>query len=222
MRRWVCTVFAVAVVGSLIGATQASARPASPSPVAPVQASFGTVAINGGFYGWANALSVGQRYVPSVPVRALLAIAQKCRNVTFFGFVSLRRGGGVAGSFPASLEGCLPVTGGGPGAAGCLQALRATTSAWVLIAATTDIACRDLSTQVPGGSFVRVVRAFNGVPVGNVMQVACQELTTQRVLWDFVVPPSSQRPPLSRAGVFIPHSYTVSNFQRSRFVPACS
>jgi hypothetical protein len=155
MRKLIGLVTVVSATLCLVGAAPGATR--------PEQLPLGTVNIAGTTYAWFDGLAFARRYAPTPALRTIVAVARACRNFTVYGFISLR-GAGIVGRAPTSLAGCLPVVGGGPGAAGCLQAKRTPypdpyglsrlqlSRDYVLIAATTDRTCRDLSTQVPGVS----------------------------------------------------------------------
>jgi hypothetical protein len=90
---------------------------------------------------------------------------------------------------------------------------------YVLIAATSDTTCRDLSTQLPGGIWARTTRTFNGLAGGSLTVIKCQTQTTQG-LWDFVAPYTS-RLPASKYGVWIPDRYVDTHVARWSGVPSC-
>jgi hypothetical protein len=209
-------------------AAMASAAPTRPQPILPV----GTVNIYGGTYWWFDGLAFAQRYAGISWLRTVVSVVRLCRNVRLYGFISLTRGAGVVGRAPTDLRGCLPVIGGGD-AAGCFQAMRTPypdpyglsglqlTRTYVLIAATSDNACRDLSTQVPGGIWTTTNTTFNGLPAGSVRVIKCQQRTT-RGWWDFVAPYSSSLPASKRSAVWIPDDYVDTQYSRWNGVPSCN
>jgi hypothetical protein len=206
---------------------------ASPASAAPrsSQLPLGRVTIAGGTYWWANGVTFARLYARSTPLRIVLSAVRNCRKIGFYGFISTSRGAGVVGWAPTSLRGCLPVIGGGPGFAGCLQAMRTPYPdpyglsglsfgrRYVLIAATSATTCRDLSTQIPGGIWANTTQAFNGLPGGSLTVIKCQAQAADG-LWDFVAP-YTNRLPASKYGVWIPDQYVATNVARWAGVPSC-
>jgi hypothetical protein len=224
MRKVIGLVTIVAVIVCLAGSAPAAAR----SQQLPV----GTVNIAGGTYAWFDGLAFARRYAGAPWLRTVLSVVRACPNVKLHGFISLTRGAGVVGRAPTSLSGCLPVLGGGP-ANGCFQAMRtpypdpyglsglALTRSYVLIAATSDTTCRDLSTQVPGGIWARTNTTFNGLAAGSVRVIKCQ-LWDGRRWWDFLAPYSSSLPASKRSAIWIPDQYVNTHVSWWRTVPSCS
>jgi hypothetical protein len=206
---------------------------AAAAPTKPQQLPAGTVNIAGGTYFWFDGLAFARRYAGTPWLRSVLSVVRLCPNVKLHGFFSFTRGAGVVGRAPRDLSGCRPVVGGGAGASGCLQAMRTPypdpyglsglrlTRTFVLIAATSDKTCRDLSTQVPGGIWATTNASFNGLPAGSLTVIKCQERTTQG-WWDFVAPYSSKLPASKRSAVWIPDRYMNTQYSRWNGVPLCS
>ena len=217
----------------LIVASMAVTSTAAAAPSRPQQLPVGTVNIAGGTYAWFDGAAFLRHYARVPWLQTVLQVVRACPSVKLYGFISLTRGAGVVGRAPSSLSGCLPVQGGGPGAAsGCLQAmltpypdpyglsgLRLSRS-YVLIAATSDTTCRDLSTQVPGGIWAYTNRAYNGLPAGSLRVIKCQDWDGTR-WWDFVAPYSSL-PASKRGAVWIPDKYVNTRVSRWKGVPSCS
>jgi hypothetical protein len=218
---------------TIVAVTLGLAGTATATTNRPQQLPVGTVNIAGGTYAWFDGLAFARRYAGTPWLRTVLSVVRACPNVKLHGFISFTRGAGVVGRAPTSLSGCLPVVGGGPGASGCFQAMRtpypdpyglsglALGRSYVLIAATSDKTCRDLSTQVPGGIWATTNTTYNGLAAGSLRVIKCQEWDGQR-WWDFVAPYSSRLPASKRSAMWIPDDYVNTHVSRWRNVPSCS
>jgi hypothetical protein len=224
MRKLVALV-AVALVVTAFAGTASTAAKTDFSP------GFGVVKIAGGTYGWANGVTFLARYAKTPSLKLVVGVIRACPGVKFYGFLSFTRGAGVVGWLPTSLRACLPVVGGGPGAPGCFQAMKTPYPDpdglsgltffrwWVLVAATSDTTCRDLSTQVKGGIWTTTNATVGGLPAGSVTVIRCQQQTNQG-LWDFVAPYTSSLP-ASKWGLWIADGNVNTKYARWYGVPSC-
>lgn len=166
-------------------------------------------------------------------VKYVLKLASLCKNAKAYFFASTK-GGGVVAWLPTSLSGCFGVIGGGASTSPCAQEFRtpadqdptravspggvAAPTYHVFIAGTSELACRDLSTQVPGGIWARTKVAFAGLPAGSALLIKCQMQTPQGLV-DNLAPQTAL--PRSKSEWFVSDSYVTGGFLFAG-VPSCS
>jgi hypothetical protein len=202
-----------------------------PAPARPAQLPFGYVNIYGGSYAWFDGLTFARKYANVGAFRVALSAVRLCPGVKLYGYVG-SRGAGIVGRSPSNLQGCLAVQGGGP-SAGCAQAKLtpypdpyglsglSLSRSYVLLIATSDSTCRDLSTQLPGGIWASINRASStGVPAGSVRVIKCQQWDGQE-WWDFMAPYSSKLPASKRTAFWIRDRYVNTRYARWNGIPTC-
>jgi hypothetical protein len=195
----------------------------------------GAIRINETWYVTGDVKKIGSYVARTGSVKYILKLANLCRGANAYFFAS-KKGGGVVAWLPTKLSGCFDVAGrsaGGPSGSPCVQAFTtpaqqdptravsqygvAGSTYRVLIAATSDFVCRDLSTQIPGGVWARTRIALTGLAAGSALLIKCQKQTARGVV-DYLAPPTAI--PGSKPAWWVYDQYVAGGY-RFAGVPSC-
>jgi hypothetical protein len=166
--------------------------------------------------------------IPQVQIRTAMRLVRSCSASGHYGYYSRATGEvGAVAWFPSNPLDCLGgVSGGGPGGPGaCYHAYWAndTGRSFVAFYGNTAQMCARMSTQVPGGAWVRTSRAVRlpsgWLSSGAGVLVKCQRFTTNGY-YGLGVLNSGRLPGSRRPYWFAPWQLSTGNAPLAR-VPSC-